>query len=76
MITHYQKNALSYFMKGLVLRMDKDQYDLTVGIIDALVDINSSLREIKYMLDILHPIMENSSLNKIAKILENWERRT
>ena len=63
-------------MKGLVLRMDKDQYDLTVGIIDALVDINSSLREIKYMLDIINPIIENSSMRKIAKILENWERRS
>ena len=63
-------------MKGLVLRMDKDQYDLTVGIIDALVDINSSLREIKNILDIIHPIIENSSMRKIAKILENWERRS
>ena len=75
MITHCQRTALSYFMKGLVLRMDKDQYDLIVGIIDALVDINTTLRKIDFELhDFIH--LDNSSMRKIAKILENWERRS
>tara|TARA_Y100000401_G_C8211955_1_gene168902 strand:+ start:360 stop:530 length:171 start_codon:yes stop_codon:yes gene_type:complete len=56
--------------------MDKDQYDLTVGIIDALVDINTTLRKIDFQLNVLHPTLDNSSMRKIATILENWERRS
>lgn len=81
MITHCQRTALSYFMKGLVLRMDRD---IQETLIDCLVDINMTLRqELKGLKNILNqqlmnlePTLENSSMHKIAKILENWERRT
>jgi len=64
-------------MKVWGINMDRD---LQETLIDCLVDINMTLKQLKnnlnHQLMNLEPTLENSSMNKIAKILENWERRS